>query len=68
MGTIAQLVGLGSINAANANLQAWKKPEKIQSAKKINYYSWPPIPFTFSHIGTVFDLPRFPGFGCCRLI
>jgi hypothetical protein len=29
MRTIAQLVGLGATTAANANLQAWKKQEKI---------------------------------------
>ena len=34
MRKIAQLVGLGTTNAANANLQAWKKQEKIQHAKK----------------------------------
>ncbi len=34
MRTIAQLVGLGTTNAANANLQAWKKQEKSQHAKR----------------------------------
>ena len=34
MRTIAQLVGLGTTNAAAANLQAWKKQEKMQPAKR----------------------------------
>jgi hypothetical protein len=34
MRKIAQLVGLGTTNAANANLQAWKKQEKIQHGKR----------------------------------